>query len=225
MDKFVSNIDNKPYQLLLYSSGLGSNYYNESSAKIDHRNSYHKAVIPSTWANHGGDDVPLYAVGALANILFGGTMDQTYIPHAIAFAMCLFDYKERCNSSPAVYKNEIPRIRKPNKIYLLKQKLQKDIFKEKQNELSIVEEAPANSDNVTETEVDLNSNVIDSSVNELLDELEESPANSDIPETTEYPNFDLIGNSTNLTSGKRKVVQRLGLLLLLISFVSCSLMT
>jgi len=93
VDKFVSNIDKKPYQLLTYSSGLG---YNFSDFTLDPKNSYHKSAVPSTWANHGGDDVPLYAIGSLASVLFGGTIDQTFVPHAIAFAMCLFKYKNRC---------------------------------------------------------------------------------------------------------------------------------
>lgn len=95
MDKYVSNVDKSSYQLLTYSSGLGHENYNETIAKSDHRNSYHKATIPSTWANHGGDDVPLYAIGALSNILFSGSMDQSYVPHAIAFAMCLGGYQNR----------------------------------------------------------------------------------------------------------------------------------
>lgn len=155
-------MDKKPYQLLTYSSGVGFNYYNETSATIDHQNSYHKAAIPSTWANHAGDDVPLYAVGSLANILFGGTMDQTYIPHAIAFAMCLFDYKERCQ--PVEHKAEPPRMR--NKIYLLKQKLQNEIFKEQQNELNALEEAAENFDNITEADVYLTSDLIGNSTDE-----------------------------------------------------------
>lgn len=161
MDKFVSNIDKKPYQLLTYSSGLGFDYFNETAARLDHRNSYHKAAIPSNWANHAGDDVPLYAVGSLANILFGGTMDQTYVPHAIAFAMCLFDYQERCQ--PIEQKAELPRLRKQNKIYLLKQKLQKEIFRDQQVELSTLKEPVETFDNITEPDLYLTSDLISNS--------------------------------------------------------------
>lgn len=163
MDKFVSNIDKKPYQLLTYSSGLGHNYYNETTAMLDNFNSYHKATIPSTWANHGGDDVPLYAVGPLANILFSGSMDQTFIPHAIAFAMCLFDYQDRCHSQVNVHKPEMPRFRKPNKIHLLKQKLQKEIFREQQNELDNLEASPTNVVNSSDFEFYLTSDLIGNS--------------------------------------------------------------
>lgn len=146
MDRYVSNVDKKPYQLLTYSSGLGYEYYSESSAKKDFRNSYHKATIPSTWSNHAGDDVPLYAVGSLANILFSGTMDQSYVPHAIAFAMCLFDYQNRCYRQPAGRQFEQARVKKPSKIHLVKQKLQKDFY-ENQAELGNSE--------VVNTEADL----------------------------------------------------------------------
>lgn len=140
MDKFVSNIDKKPYQLLTYSSGLGFDNYNESLAMNDHRNSYHKASVPSTWANHAGDDVPLYATGSLANILFSGSMDQTYIPHAIAFAMCLFNYQDRCYK----YEQKVPileplRVKKPNAFEMLKEKLQKEIFQEEQKKIHVSE--------------------------------------------------------------------------------------
>jgi hypothetical protein len=97
MDRFVSNVDNKPYQLLTYSSGLGYNNYNESIAKTEAKNSHHKATIASTWANHAANDVPLFAIGPLSNHLFSGTYDQTYLSHAVAYAMCLFKYKSRCH--------------------------------------------------------------------------------------------------------------------------------
>lgn len=156
MDKFVSNVDKKPYQLLTYSSGLGHDAYNESTALSDHRNSYHKATIPSTWSNHAGDDVPLYAFGTLANILFGGSMDQTYVPHAIAFSMCLFDYQDRC------YRNflsplEHPRPRKVSAIHLLKKKLQNEALEEPPNELI---DASGNSANQTDFDLVLTSDLI-----------------------------------------------------------------
>jgi Alkaline phosphatase len=102
MDKYLSNIDKKPYQLLTYSSGLGHSQYNETISLQDVKNSYHKAAIASTWANHAADDVPLYAIGAMSKLLFAGTFDQTYVPHAIAYAMCLFNYKDRCQSQAYV---------------------------------------------------------------------------------------------------------------------------
>lgn len=137
MDKYVSNLDKKPYQLLLYSSGLGFDSYNESAAVTDLRNAYHKAAVPSTWGNHAGSDVPLYAVGSLANLLFSGTMDQNYVPHAIAFAMCLFKYQDRCFSQRFPSRPiENPRDKKLSSIQLLKQEMQKrENYEKEQSEL------------------------------------------------------------------------------------------
>lgn len=99
MDKYVSNVDGKPYQLLTYSSGMGFFNYNESNSLQDPKNAIHKAAIPATWANHAASDVPLYAIGPMANLLFSGTFDQTYVPHAIAYAMCLFQFSDRCDEA------------------------------------------------------------------------------------------------------------------------------
>lgn len=98
-DKYVSNIDGKAYQLLTYASGIGYSNYSESASLHDHKNSLHKATIPSSWANHAATDVPLYAIGPMANLLFTGTFDQTYLSHAIAFSMCLFQYSSRCDEA------------------------------------------------------------------------------------------------------------------------------
>lgn len=158
MDKYVSNIDKRPYQLLTYASGLGFEYYNETTARSDQRNSFHKATIPSTWANHAGDDVPLYAVGSLANILFSGSMDQTFIPHAIAFAMCLFDYQDRC--PPQEHQVEITRTKKPSTIHLLKQKLQQEIFQAKQPEPDRIEASPTAIFNNTDADLSSSEDLI-----------------------------------------------------------------
>lgn len=102
MDKYVSNVDGKPYQLLTYSSGIGNTNYSEGNAIRDPKNAVHKAAIPATWANHAASDVPLYAVGSLASSLFSGTFDQSYVPHAIAYAMCLFQYSDRCDEASVI---------------------------------------------------------------------------------------------------------------------------
>jgi hypothetical protein len=37
---------------------------------------------------HGGEDVPIYANGPMS-FLFTGTVEQSYIPHAMAYAACI----------------------------------------------------------------------------------------------------------------------------------------
>lgn len=40
---------------------------------------------------HGGEDVPIYANGPMS-FLFEGTVEQSYIPHAMAYAACIGPY-------------------------------------------------------------------------------------------------------------------------------------
>lgn len=136
MDGYVSNIDEKPYQLLTYSSGLGYSQYNETIALHDFKNAFHKATIPGTWSNHGAEDVPLYAIGAMSNLLFSGTFDQTYVPHAIAYAMCIFEFKSRCHRNNAYIQRTKPtyEARKPWGIDALKLELNRqDQLEEKES--------------------------------------------------------------------------------------------
>ncbi|XP_052122782.1 uncharacterized protein LOC127749287 [Frankliniella occidentalis] len=74
------------------------------------RNRVHASAVPRQWATHGGEDVPVYSQGPLAAALLGGSMDQTYIPHAIAYIACLVDFAERCRSGKDNY-TAPPRIK------------------------------------------------------------------------------------------------------------------
>lgn len=56
--------------------------------------------MPRAWATHGGEDVPVFAIGPLAAALFSGSVDQSYIPHAIAYAACLGHHASRCSRDP-----------------------------------------------------------------------------------------------------------------------------
>lgn len=126
MDKYVSNVDGKLYQLLTYSSGLGHNNYNETVAINDSKNAYHKATIPTTWSSHSADDVPLYAIGSMSSLLFSGTFDQTYLPHALAYAMCIFQYESRCHHNEVKFQRVRPtHEKKATGIEALKQELKK----------------------------------------------------------------------------------------------------
>lgn len=58
------------------------------------------AGVPRAWATHGGEDVPVFAIGPLASVLFSGSIDQSYIPHAISYASCLGHHASRCSRDP-----------------------------------------------------------------------------------------------------------------------------
>ncbi|PSN50061.1 hypothetical protein C0J52_04213, partial [Blattella germanica] len=107
LDTKVSDVDGKPYTTLLYGNGPG---YTEPRTvpQGKSRDIIQSSAVPRTWSTHGGEDVPVFASGPLANILFSGTFDQSYIPHAIAYIACLGEYAKRCsmfsnsNSEPTI---------------------------------------------------------------------------------------------------------------------------
>jgi hypothetical protein len=55
-----------------------------------------QAAVPRQWSTHGGEDVPVYAQGPMAHA-FRGVIDQTFIPHAIAYSACVGAQKDRCS--------------------------------------------------------------------------------------------------------------------------------
>ncbi|XP_033309172.1 alkaline phosphatase, tissue-nonspecific isozyme-like [Bombus bifarius] len=95
-DSKVSDLDGQPYTTLLYSNGPGytqpRNILREAG-----KDSIQTAGVPRAWATHGGEDVPVFAIGPLANVLFSGSVDQSYIPHAISYASCLGHHASRCS--------------------------------------------------------------------------------------------------------------------------------
>ncbi|XP_076251472.1 alkaline phosphatase-like [Rhynchophorus ferrugineus] len=99
-DSKVSDVDGQPYTTILYGNGPGFATprivpMNTTSA-VEDRNQVHGAAVPRQWGTHGGEDVPVYALGPLATTLFTGTFDQSYIPHAIAYSACLGEHRLRC---------------------------------------------------------------------------------------------------------------------------------
>ncbi|KAG0713236.1 Alkaline phosphatase, tissue-nonspecific isozyme [Chionoecetes opilio] len=52
------------------------------------------------YETHGGEDVPVYAIGPGSH-LFSGTVEQNYIPHAIAHAACIAEDNSHCEKPPS----------------------------------------------------------------------------------------------------------------------------
>ncbi|GLV44332.1 Alkaline phosphatase 2 [Carabus blaptoides fortunei] len=100
-DSKVSDVDGQPYSTLLYGNGPGYSTPRAIPLNIttvsEDKNAVHGSAVPRQWGTHGGEDVPVYALGPLATTLFAGTFDQSYIPHAIAYSACLGEYTQRCN--------------------------------------------------------------------------------------------------------------------------------
>ncbi|XP_025265783.1 alkaline phosphatase [Camponotus floridanus] len=99
-DSKLSDVDGQPYTTLLYSNGPG---YTDPRTILREagKDSIQTAGVPRAWATHGGEDVPVFAIGPLASTLFSGSVDQSYIPHAIAYAACLAHHASRCSRDPA----------------------------------------------------------------------------------------------------------------------------
>ncbi|XP_075231437.1 alkaline phosphatase-like [Lycorma delicatula] len=100
MDTKLSDIDGNAYSTILYGNGPG---YSAPRAVPNNmtteKNAVHGSAVPRQWATHGGEDVPVYAKGPLATTLFSGTIDQSYIPHAIAYIACLGEFAHRCKEN------------------------------------------------------------------------------------------------------------------------------
>lgn len=91
-------MDGQPYTTILYGNGPGYSTPRiiPLNTTVEDRNQVHSSAVPRQWATHGGEDVPVYALGPLATTLFTGTFDQSYIPHAIAYSACLGEHRLRC---------------------------------------------------------------------------------------------------------------------------------
>jgi len=191
MDKYVSNVDGKPYQLLTYSSGLGYQNYNETAAIHDYRNSYHKATIASTWANHAADDTPLYSIGQMANLLFSGSFDQTYLAHAVAYAMCIFQYESRCHNSMHMKNTKPVQEKGPRGIQALKQELSK-----------LSQSNPFGGGNNLEN---IKEALIRTTTSTLIETSNEAISKNETFQEDIYESLDLVSNFTSLINSSRNL--------------------
>ena len=54
---------------------------------------------------HGGEDVPIYASGPMS-YLFTGTVEQSFIAHAMAYSACIGPYNNtNCRNKRGIYHN------------------------------------------------------------------------------------------------------------------------
>lgn len=63
----LSDIDGLRYTTLLYGTGPGHSEPRalplNSSSSLTPADAVHAAAVPRQWATHGGEDVPIYALG------------------------------------------------------------------------------------------------------------------------------------------------------------------
>ncbi|KAG8233057.1 hypothetical protein J437_LFUL018478 [Ladona fulva] len=99
VDAKVSDVDGMQYTTLLYGNGPGFGRENLTGVDTGAKNAVQQSGVPRQWATHGGEDVPVYARGP-GSSLFRGSLDQTFLPHAIAYAACIGEHKDRCKKRP-----------------------------------------------------------------------------------------------------------------------------
>ncbi|XP_063708293.1 alkaline phosphatase-like [Culicoides brevitarsis] len=118
VDRSTSDVDNKHYPVLTYAAGPGHYAYER---KKHSKETFQPSTIPKSWGNHGGEDVPLFAVGPLSSTLFTGTFDQTYIPQAISYALCISIHSDRCNRHDDLFsassEEEEETVEEENKVF------------------------------------------------------------------------------------------------------------
>jgi len=104
------NLDGLPATTLSYGNGPGyrAPVLNETTGKckrddlsdadVESLDFRQPSLYPRIAATHAGDDVLIFAKGPFAH-LFTGTNEQSYIPHAMAYAACISPFENNYCSS------------------------------------------------------------------------------------------------------------------------------
>ncbi|KAG7167811.1 Alkaline phosphatase, tissue-nonspecific isozyme-like 1 [Homarus americanus] len=92
-----SEIDNMPFTTLMFTNGLGYDYYwNDVREKSTTKHGYKPlSAVPMLYETHSGEDVAAYAIGPMSH-LFHRMHEQSYIAHVMGFAACVGPYKKNC---------------------------------------------------------------------------------------------------------------------------------
>uniref|UniRef100_A0A3Q2PTI0 alkaline phosphatase n=1 Tax=Fundulus heteroclitus TaxID=8078 RepID=A0A3Q2PTI0_FUNHE len=95
--------DDKHYTTAVYGNGPGYQIVNgtrpDVNESISSMNDYlQQTPVPLSSETHGIEDVAIFAKGPMSH-LFHGVQEQSYIPHAMAYAACIEPY-ENCNLLP-----------------------------------------------------------------------------------------------------------------------------
>ena len=90
-NKNVSD-SNITFTSLLYGNGPGGlrqiRSKNQTNEETNHVNYTQESAVYMRSGTHGGEDVAIFASGPMGH-LFEGTVEQSFIPHAMAYAACI----------------------------------------------------------------------------------------------------------------------------------------
>ncbi|OQR79341.1 alkaline phosphatase, partial [Tropilaelaps mercedesae] len=91
------SISRMAYSTLSYAAGPGALLNEEDKERFSLVNNFLQPAMAHTKKGvHGGEDVAVYAKGPWAH-LFSGTHDNTFIPHALAYAACIGLRTDHCD--------------------------------------------------------------------------------------------------------------------------------
>uniref|UniRef100_A0A673LTG8 alkaline phosphatase n=1 Tax=Sinocyclocheilus rhinocerous TaxID=307959 RepID=A0A673LTG8_9TELE len=88
--------DGKSFTNALYGNGPGYQIANGTRPDMNATSSdeyLQQAAVPLDSETHGSEDVAIFAKGPMAH-LFHGVQEQSYIPHAMAYAACIEPYTD-----------------------------------------------------------------------------------------------------------------------------------
>lgn len=92
---------------MLYGNGPGAllkiRDYNLTDEQVQNPEYQHESAVYLESETHGGEDVPIYASGPMS-FLLSGTVEQSYIAHAMAYSACIYPYNNTdCRKNRGVY--------------------------------------------------------------------------------------------------------------------------
>ncbi|XP_048836343.1 alkaline phosphatase, tissue-nonspecific isozyme [Brienomyrus brachyistius] len=110
-------LDMMPYTTLMYGNGPGHKIINNKRPDIRgvdtaSKDYVQQAVVPMDTETHGGEDVAVLARGPMAH-LFHGVQEQSYIPHALAYAACIGPDQSHCPAPPTRSSSPVLRVSGP----------------------------------------------------------------------------------------------------------------
>ncbi|XP_042564588.1 alkaline phosphatase, tissue-nonspecific isozyme isoform X2 [Clupea harengus] len=96
--------DMLPYTTLMYGNGPGHKIINNKRPdirKVDTKSKDYvqQAAAPLESETHGGEDVAVLSRGPMAHLL-QGVHEQSYLPHAMAYAACIGPDTRHCTHTP-----------------------------------------------------------------------------------------------------------------------------
>ncbi|VDI14401.1 alkaline phosphatase [Mytilus galloprovincialis] len=98
---YEPSLDKLPYTTISYGNGPGMNYtivgrQNITGVDTTSDNYVQQSAVPVASESHGGEDVPIFAMGPMSHLIHG-VQEQHYVGHVMQFAACVGKYSNNCD--------------------------------------------------------------------------------------------------------------------------------